>query len=461
MKTNLLKKMGASIVAAIMTVSMVGSIQSFAADNQNGVWVISKEKQNGSRTIKYEYDENANLIKETLDDYLDGKSTTLYENELDDLGRVVKRTGYNNDMIVCIYEYTYYESGQIKKEVITRPNGTENGSVKEYEYDEYGKKKVAMEHGTTYLYEYEYYYDTDNRVIKEEVYYVNGENKSLSSYWIYTYKNDLLVSKKEYHSDGTTDPATGLYKFSYDEDGNLTESRYYEWNGYLIRTEYYEFIPLKNDNSSGDSFDFTAYGLSDKYVPEDYEDNSGSAMIIEEKDLSWNTSNGKSYWYEKGIKQGTYYDPKGVIGDGTNRGREICDNSIKDANGNGTWFWLDACYDGAKAVGKEVWVPYIYQDEDKWDDARKKEIAYESDPGMEDLVYRFMKEKNGKWVRYDDQGRMCKGWVTIEGALAEKYPDQVGNTYYYDTRTGLMAKGKITIDGVEHFFDETTGVKQY
>ncbi len=55
---------------------------------------------------------------------------------------------------------------------------------------------------------------------------------------------------------------------------------------------------------------------------------------------------------------------------------------------------------------------------------------------------------------------MLKGWVTIEGALAEKYPDQVGNTYYYDTRTGLMAKGNVTIGGVLYHFDENTGVKQ-
>ena len=80
---------------------------------------------------------------------------------------------------------------------------------------------------------------------------------------------------------------------------------------------------------------------------------------------------------------------------------------------------------------------------------------------MGELVYRYMKDKNGKWVRYDQNGRMLKSWVKIEGALAEKYPDQVGNTYYYDTRTGLMAKGLVTIDGVEHFFNEVSGVLEW
>ena len=56
---------------------------------------------------------------------------------------------------------------------------------------------------------------------------------------------------------------------------------------------------------------------------------------------------------------------------------------------------------------------------------------------------------------------MLKGWVTIEGTLAELYPLQEGNTYYYDTKTGLMAKGALTIDGEDHYFDVITGVMIY
>ncbi|MBR1860940.1 MAG: hypothetical protein IJ796_03645 [Lachnospiraceae bacterium] len=82
---------------------------------------------------------------------------------------------------------------------------------------------------------------------------------------------------------------------------------------------------------------------------------------------------------------------------------------------------------------------------------------YESDEGMGECVYNAIKKKSGKWVRYDENGKMLKGWVKIEGALATLYPDQVGNTYYYDTRTGLMAKGEVKIDGVTYHFDEITG----
>ena len=79
---------------------------------------------------------------------------------------------------------------------------------------------------------------------------------------------------------------------------------------------------------------------------------------------------------------------------------------------------------------------------------------------MEEYAYQCMKNKTGKWVRYDNNGKMLKGWVTIEGDLAKAYPEQVGNKYYYDNFTGLMAKGETTINGEKYFFDEITGVLQ-
>ena len=164
---------------------------------------------------------------------------------------------------------------------------------------------------------------------------------------------------------------------------------------------------------------------------------------------------GKKYWYENSTRQGVYGDPKNVrdveFGE-IERGREIYDPDT-DA-----WYWLDAVYDGAAAYGKEVWLPYIYQDEDNWDDAEIRMNADHSDEGMADFTYQSMKEKTGKWVRYDANGKMLKGWVTINGDLEKVYPEQAGNTYYYDHYTGLMAKGDLSIDGVEYHFDKETGV---
>ena len=173
---------------------------------------------------------------------------------------------------------------------------------------------------------------------------------------------------------------------------------------------------------------------------------------------------GKNYWFENSIRQGTYNDPLGVIGDGTVRGREIYD---PESNG---WYWLDADNNGAKAAGKEVWIPYIYQNEESlksdagkleeavWDSNTYTEAADGTTADMGEQVRRAILEKKGKWVRYDETGKMLKGWVTIKDKLAEVYPHQSGNVYYYDYKTGLMAKGWTTIGGKRYFFNEITGV---
>lgn len=53
----------------------------------------------------------------------------------------------------------------------------------------------------------------------------------------------------------------------------------------------------------------------------------------------------------------------------------------------------------------------------------------------------------GKWVRYDANGRMIKGWDTNEEG-----------TCYFDPVTGAMAHGTVEIDGKICQFDEATGI---
>ena len=173
----------------------------------------------------------------------------------------------------------------------------------------------------------------------------------------------------------------------------------------------------------------------------------------------------KDYWYENNERQAVPGDPKNLIDEKfhVERGREICDMNSK------AWYWLDSAYGGAKAEGKEVWMPYIYQDEKNWknDTAKMNEIvqainSYSENGGptsdMGEQVRKAILERTGKWVRYDSSGRMLKGWVTIEGNLAKLYPDQAGYRYFYDYTTGLMAKGWTTIGGRRYYFHETTGV---
>lgn len=222
-----------------------------------------------------------------------------------------------------------------------------------------------------------------------------------------------------------------------------------------------------DDSTDGDTTDKTDDATTDDTTSDDTSDDetttgdssdneTESPNVIEGKNLSWNTvdSTGKSYWYENGVKQGTVDDPKAVSYDGAVRGREIYDPESME------WYWLDANSNGARAVNKEVFVPYIYQDQGNWTADDIMNNAKLSDGGLNGVggtVYSAMINKTGKWIRYDAKGAMIKGWYTVEGADAELYPTQKGNTYYYDTKTGTMAKGDCVIDGVLYHFDGLTG----
>lgn len=120
----------------------------------------------------------------------------------------------------------------------------------------------------------------------------------------------------------------------------------------------------------------------------------------------WVEENGKKYWYENGVKQGT-----------TGRGKEIYDPD-SDA-----WYWLDAVQGGAMTVNKDV---YQESAAGQWADRP---------------------DGTGKWVRYDENGHMIKGWQTTEKG-----------TYYFDPTFGTMAKGVTEIDGVPCAFDQSTGI---
>lgn len=120
----------------------------------------------------------------------------------------------------------------------------------------------------------------------------------------------------------------------------------------------------------------------------------------------WVEENGKKYWYENGVKQGT-----------TGRGKEIYDPN-SDA-----WYWLDAVQGGAMTVSKDV---YQESAAGQWADKP---------------------DGTGKWVRYDENGHMVKGWQTTDKG-----------TYYFDPTFGTMAKGVTEIDGVPCAFDQNTGI---
>lgn len=133
---------------------------------------------------------------------------------------------------------------------------------------------------------------------------------------------------------------------------------------------------------------------------------SGSFSVQAAVENGWEQEDGKWYWYENGVRQG--YDANNAA----YRGKEIYDPA------SNAWYWLDNVQKGAMAVSKDV-----YQDSAA-DDAGNV----------------------GKWVRYDAEGHMVKGWdVNGQG------------TYYFNLTYGTMLKGKQTIDGVDYYFNETSG----
>lgn len=186
--------------------------------------------------------------------------------------------------------------------------------------------------------------------------------------------------------------------------------------------------------------------------------------------LEWKSDKNGSYWYENGVRQGVYGSIGNVWYDNIERGREIYDPA---SNG---WYWLDACYDGAKAVNKEVFMPYVYSDEHNvlsdLDSVKRyallsnktAEIVAKEGGEVVDLssqVYSAIlahgNNGSGKWVRYDSEGKMVKGWYKVKGLDEQLYPEQIGNVYYYDRQTGLMAKGDVCIDGINYSFDTVSG----
>lgn len=123
----------------------------------------------------------------------------------------------------------------------------------------------------------------------------------------------------------------------------------------------------------------------------------------------WYEIDGVPYWYEGGVRQGT-----------EGRGKEIYDP------GTDAWYWLDAVDDGKKAVSKDVY-------QESW-----------AGP------YADREDGTGKWVRYNENGHMIKGWDLKDG-----------NYYYFDPITGAMAKGTAVIDGVTCYFNISTGILEY
>ena len=251
----------------------------------------------------------------------------------------------------------------------------------------YGEKNGWVEeNGKKYWYENGVKQGTTGR--GKEIY----DPDSDAWYWLDAVQGGAMTVNKDVYQESAAgqwaDKPDGTGKWvRYDENGHMVKG----WQTTDKGTCYFDLITGAMAKGTGDI----------DGVPCAFDQYTGIAL-----DGQWLTINGADFWYEKGVRQGL-----------EGRGKEIYDPA-SDA-----WYWLDSVDQGKKATSKDV---YQESEAGQWADRA---------------------DGTGKWVRYDAQGHMIKGWS------ADK-------RYYFDPIYGTMAKGDAVIDGRTYHFDKNTGVLQ-
>lgn len=251
----------------------------------------------------------------------------------------------------------------------------------------YGEKNGWVEeNGKKYWYENGVKQGTEGR--GKEIY----DPDSDAWYWLDAVQGGAMTVNKDVYQESAAgqwaDKPDGTGKWvRYDENGHMVKG----WQTTEKGTYYFD-----------PTFGTMAKGVTEiDGVPCAFDQNTGIGL-----DKQWVTINGADYWYENGVRQGL-----------EGRGKEIYDPA-SDA-----WYWLDSVDQGKKATSKDV---YQESEAGQWADRP---------------------DGTGKWVRYDAQGHMIKGWS------ADK-------RYYFDPIYGTMAKGDAVIDGRTYHFDKNTGIRQ-
>ena len=269
---------------------------------------------------------------------------------------------------------------------VTTATVTFNGKDYTAKYGETVKNGWVEENGKKYWYEKGVKQGTEGR--GKEIY----DPDSDAWYWLDAVQGGAMTVSKDVYQESAAgqwaDKPDGTGKWvRYDENGHMVKG----WQTTDKGTYYFDLITGAMAKGAGDI----------DGVPCAFDEYTGIAL-----DGQWLTIKGADFWYEKGVRQGL---------DG--RGKEIYDPA-SDA-----WYWLDAVDQGKKATSKDV---YQESEAGQWADRA---------------------DGTGKWVRYDAQGHMIKGWS------ADK-------RYYFDPIYGTMAKGDAVIDGRTYHFDKNTGVLQ-
>lgn len=254
------------------------------------------------------------------------------------------------------------------------------------------------ENGKDYWYEDGVKQGTEGR--GKEIY----DPESDAWYWLDAIQGGAKAVSKDVYQESEAgqwaDNPDGTGKWvRYDENGHMVKG----WQ--VTSTGTYYFDEVTGAMAKGVGI------IANRYCA--FDPVTGNAI-----DMQWQNENGNEYWYEGGIRQGCLLNDDGTP-DPSYRGKEICDPATN------SWYWLDNVDYGKKAVNKDV---YQESEAGQW---------AENDDGT------------GKWVRYDSNGQMIKGWQTNSSG-----------TYYFDPVYGTMVKGCATIDGSDYYFDWNTGIRQ-
>lgn len=190
-------------------------------DDKGNLLTEYRESDNGRTTFeKNVYDKNGNLIKEYEGDNEDNLILDM-EYEYDN-GLLKKCVNYNEDGSIWDIKEYEYDNGRLTKEKVLSDSGYVF-RIYEYEYDKEGRlsKKTDNFYGHVTI----YYYDKEERIIREELY---GEDKELSAVYKNKYGNYGITEEYAYKSDGTLRSHKKTY---YDEKGQLSKTVYVNEKG--------------------------------------------------------------------------------------------------------------------------------------------------------------------------------------------------------------------------------------
>lgn len=275
-----------------------------------------------------------------------------------------------------------------------RSDGSVGGISGYVDCDFWYEEAVQVKNGWVHENGNKYWYDNGVMAADKEVY--DAETDA----WYWFDSNGVMATGKDVFIPDNADRTQGKW-VRYDENGGMIKGEDCQnGNWYRFDEKTGEMLKGWFTDAAGNRYyynDITGCMEHGTVVIADvsYTFDAVTGILL---DKVWYVIDGNEYWYEGGIRQGTQ-----------GRGKEIYDPK-SDA-----WYWLDAIDGGKKATGKDV----------------------------------YQESNGGKWVRYDEDGHMVKGWDKLDG-----------NTYYFDKITGAMLKGEAVIDDEEYVFDEITGILQ-